>query len=142
MCILVLGISALLVRARLTGYNAALARNWGISIPSKAHFSEIYSKSSGSSFHGDGIRYHVFTYQDPSCISQMLDWESEEKETLFYGPYSHAVDVWLDAIEVPAEYRPACSDCLFWYASQDANSEILILWDKENRTLHLVESFL
>ena len=48
----------------------------------------------------------------------------------------------ISALEVPAEYRPACSDCLFWYAFQEDNSEILLLWDKENRTLHLVEFFL
>ncbi|EJW89449.1 hypothetical protein, secreted, partial [gut metagenome] len=47
----------------LTNYNTMLEVNWEISIPSKSSYSEIYSKDSGSSFHGDGIRYHIFLYK-------------------------------------------------------------------------------
>ena len=81
-----------------TNYNTLLEANWKISIPSKSHYSEIYSKDSGSSFHGDGIRYHVFSCKDHSYVAEMLDWESDEKETIYYGNYSDAVNVWLDKI--------------------------------------------
>ena len=72
----------------------------------------------------------------------MLEWKSDEKDTIFYGNYSNTVNVWLDTIDVPSEYRPDYSECMFWYDSQDDNSEIIILWDKENSYLYVVESFL
>lgn len=141
-CIIVLGVSMFYMWKHFTNYNTALKANWEISIPYQAQFTEIYKKDSGSTFHGDGIRYHVFTYKDSTYISQMLDWESEEKETIFYGNYSNAVNALLDTIDVPSEYRPNCTNCLFWYNSHDDNSEIIILWDKDNYTIYVVESFL
>lgn len=126
----------------LTNYNTTLEVNWEISIPSKASYSEIYSKDSGPSFHGDGIRYHIFSYKDHSYVKEMLEWKSDEKDTIYYDNYSNTVNVWLDTIDVPSEYRPDYSECMFWYDSQDDNSEIIILWDKENSYLYVVESFL
>lgn len=141
-CIIVLSVAMLLMWKHLTNYNITLEVNWQISIPSKARYSETYSKDSGSSFHGDGIRYHIFSYKDHSYVGEMLEWESDEKETIFYSNYSNTVNVWLDTIDVPSEYRPDYSECLFWYNSQDDNSEIIILWDRGNRTIYVVESFL
>ena len=141
-CSMVLSAAMLFMWNYPGDYNTTLEVNWEITIPSEAQYSEIYRKDSGSSFHGDGIRYHVFSYEDQSYISAMLDWESEEQETIFYANYSDAVNGLLDAIEVPSEYRPYCSDCLFWYESQADNSEIIILWDKGNSTIYVVESFL
>ena len=141
-CILILGGAMLFMWNHLADYNTTLETNWGISIPSKARYSEIYSKNSDPSFHGDGLRYHVFSCKDQSCVGEMLDWERDERETIFYDNYSNTVNVWLETIDVPSEYQPDCSDCLFWYNSQDDHSEIIILWAKENNTLYVVESFL
>ena len=140
--IIVLGAAMLLAGKYLSDYNTALKANWEISIPSKARYSEIYTKDSGPSFLGDGIRYHVFSYKENAYAEEMLDWEADEKESIFHGNYSDTVNAWLDAIEVPAEYRPNCSQCLFWYDSRNDNSEIIILWDAENSTIYVVESFM
>ena len=140
--IMVLGAIIFFMWRYFTNYNTSLEANWKISIPSKSHYSEIYSKDLGPSFHGDGIRYHIFSYKDHSYVAEMLDWESNEKETIYYGNYSDTVNVWLDKIEVPVEYRPNYSECFFWYNSKNDNSEIIILWDKENSTIYVVESFL
>lgn len=59
-CVIVLCAGMFLMRNLLSDYNTTLEANWGISIPSKSHYSEIYSKDDGPSFHGDGIRYHIF----------------------------------------------------------------------------------
>lgn len=40
-------------------YNHVIKENWNISIPSDSDYSEVYSKDAGSSFNGDGVRYHV-----------------------------------------------------------------------------------
>lgn len=141
-CIITLIVGMLLAWKYLTNYNSVLEANWKISIPSRARYSEIYSKDSGVSFLGDGIRYHIFSYKDPYCVEEMLSWESNEKETIYYGNYSNAVNAWLDTIDVPSEYRPDCSECLFWYHAQDDNSEIIILWDKGKNALYVVESFM
>jgi len=140
--ILVFGGAMLFMWNHLADYNTTLEANWEISIPSKARYSEIYSKNAVPSFHGDGIRYHIFSYKDHSCVGEMLDWESDERETFFYDNYSNTVNVWLETIDVPSEYRPNCSDCLFWYDSQADHSEIIILWDKGKNALYVVESFL
>ena len=140
-CIIVLCAALLLLWKHLANYNTVLEANWEISIPAKAHYSEIYSNSS-SSFHGDGIRYHVFSYKDDSYVGEMLDWESDEKETFFYDNYSDTVNIWLDEINVSSKYRPNYSDCLFWYSSQDDYSEIIILWNKRKNAIYVAETFL
>lgn len=43
-------------------YSSVLQANWDISLPSAAKCDQIYAKDSGASFHGDGVRFHVFTY--------------------------------------------------------------------------------
>ena len=43
-------------------YASTIKSNWNISLPIKAVLTETYEKDSGASFHGDGVRYHVFSY--------------------------------------------------------------------------------
>lgn len=142
LCIVVLGIATIGIWKHFTAYNTTLQANWEISIPSKAHYSETYSKDLGGGFHGDGIRYHIFSYKDLTPISEMLSWETDEENSLFYGRYSNAVNTWLDEIDVPLEYRPDYSACLYWHDTRNDNSEIIILWNKGNNTIYVVESFL
>lgn len=139
--IIVLGVAMLCMWKHFTNYNTILYANWKVSIPSKAHYSEIYSKDSGPDFHGDGIRYHIFSYKDHAPISEMLSWKSDKEQSLSYDHYSSAVSIWLDEIDVPSEYRPDYSTCIYWYDSHDDNSEIIILWDRGNNTLYVAESF-
>ena len=140
--ILVLGAATFCMWKYLNNYNTALQANWKISIPAKAHYSETYRKDSGPSFLGDGIRYHIFSYKNHTYVEEMLDWGPDGGKTIFYGSYSDTVNVWLDAIEVPANYRPDYANCQFWYQSKNDSSEIIILWNKETCTLYVVESFL
>lgn len=51
-------------------YNHVIKENWKISIPSDSDYSEVYSKDAGSSFNGDGVRYHVFTYENEEPIER------------------------------------------------------------------------
>ena len=142
LAIIAFGTAICIMWKSITSYNTALVANWEISIPYKAHYTEIYSKDSGPSFHGDGFRYHIFSYKDHSYVEEMLDWGSDEKETYFDGNYSTAVTAWLDKIDVPAEYRPRYSSCLFWYDSKNDHSEIIVLWDKDSSVIYVVESFM
>ncbi len=109
----------------LDNYSKTLNINWGFSLPSEAHYSEVYSKDSSPSFHGDGIRYHIFSYKEARPINEMFCWKNTEEKTIYNASYQDAVTEWLNSINVSAENTPNYSDCLYWYESQDDVSIIL-----------------
>lgn len=123
-------------------YSKILKANWGFSIPSESRYSEIYSKDSGMSFHGDGIRYHIFSYKKEEAINEMVMWQSTEQSTVFCGSYSEAATERLDEIDVPLEKRPNYTECCYWYQTQNDHSEIIIFLDKGQKKLYFVELFL
>lgn len=126
----------------MTNYSRVLNANWGISLPFKALCTEIYEKDSGASFHGDGIRYHVFSYKYEDYIDLMFAWGSGQHGTNYYPSVSEAAEAWLDKINVPDEQRPSYSECLSWHRSRDDNSEIIFFWDNDENRLYIVESFI
>ena len=127
---------------RNNDYSSVIHANWGFGLPSEAHYSEVYYKDSGASFHGDGIRFHVFSYKEEKPVEEMLAWSGKEEETIFSSSYREAVTEWLNSIDVPNEKYPDYSKCLYWYGSQNDNSEIIVLWDKSSMMIYVVESFL
>lgn len=137
---IIIGITC--ARNRFTDYARILNLNWNFSLPTEAHYSEVYSKGSGTGFHGDGIRYHCFSYKENTPIREMLAWQSTEAETRYHDCYSDAVNEWLNEINVPTEERPDYTVCSYWYKSKDDGSEIIILWDKNKSSLYIAESFL
>lgn len=137
LAILLAVIAATLALWGKSDYNSVLQANWDISLPSAAKYDLIYTKDSGASFHGDGERFHVFTYLNQSPIEEMFQWKAEED----YSSYSDEVDEWLDSIEVPAEHRPNYADCLYWHNKKSDGSEIIILWDQQGKLIYVTESF-
>ena len=126
----------------LPSYSSTLEANWGISLPRKARLTEVYQQDSGTSFHGDGVRYHVFSYIHEDYIDPMFPWSPTESPTNYSANTSEAAEAWLDEIDVPNEERPNYENCSSWYKSQEDNSEIILLWDKELNRLYIIESFL
>ena len=59
--IIVFSLSGIIIYNNLTNYSTVLKANWNIELP-KNSIKEIYSTSSTPSFHGDGIRYHIFSF--------------------------------------------------------------------------------
>ena len=123
-------------------YSTILKLNWNIVLPEEAKITEIYNDSEDSSFLGDGIRFHIFTYENEDIIEKMFNWSIEEKETLFYSSYSESINEWLNQTNVPTKYIPNYSNCRYWYNKQEDNSEIIVAWDKTENKLYIVESFL
>ena len=121
---------------------STIKSNWDISFPIKAVLTETYEKDSGASFHGDGVRYHVFSYKYEDYIDLMFAWTPNEHKTNFYPTTREAAEVWLDEIDVPADERPDYSKCCSWSKSQDDNSEIIFFWDNNLNKLYIVESFI
>ena len=122
-------------------YSFVIKSNWDIDLPIKAVLTEIYEKDSETSFHGDGVRYHIFSYKYEDYIDLMFAWSAAEHETLHYGSVSKAADAWLDEIEVPENMWPDYGVCGSWHRSKEYNSEIILFWDSERNLLNVIENF-
>lgn len=126
----------------LSDYSRVLKANWDFSLPSQAHCQEVYHQNDEPSFHGDGIRYHVFSYQDAKPIEEMFSWQTAQEPTKYSDSYSSAAEKWLSDIAVPSQERPNYAECVYWYQCQDDNSEIIVFWDKDSGRIYIAESFL
>lgn len=77
--------------------------NWHIRLPEGGE--EIYYTDSGASFHGDGVRYSVYKYDNKETISNTFNWknkkdkniEEEIKELLQYLKE--------DNVKIPEKYK-------------------------------------
>lgn len=125
-----------------SNYSMVLKMNWGFQMPAKSKCIEIYENDTGDSFHGDGKRYHVFSYKSGDDIKTMFTWLSEENKTIYHSCYSEAVNEWLDEINVPDEQYPDYSQCVYWYDKQEDNSEIIVMWDSQAKKVYIAESFM
>lgn len=119
----------------------ALKENWGISLSEAGAYSLAYEADSGASFHGDGLRYHVYTYQDADGLDGLFSWSDAEQETLYASRWQDAAQGWLTELSVPERHWPDLTDCVYWYQSQPDQSELLMLWDHHTQ-LYVLESFI
>ena len=127
----------------IPSYASVLEANWDIELPVKAICKEVYSEDTGPSFHGDGIRYHVFSYRYEDYINLMFAWSGNlENKTLFYQSYSEAADIWLGELGIPQEQYPDYDACFCWYKNAHDNSEIIIFWNPEINRLYIVENII
>lgn len=130
-------------RAIIPSYSSVLEANWGIELPTKALCKEVYEADTGPSFHGDGVRYHVFSYRYKDYIDLMFAWSGNlENKTLFYESYSKAVDIWLGELGIPQEQYPDYDSCFCWYKAEHDNSEMIIFWNPDINRLYIVENLL
>ena len=125
-----------------SSYSMVLKMNWGFQMPVKSNCVEIYENDTGDSFHGDGKRYHVFSCKSEDDVKAMFTWSSKENKTLYHSCYCEAVNGWLDEINVPDEQYPIFSQCLWWYDKQEDNSEIIVMWDSQEKKVYIAESFM
>ena len=131
----------------MTDYTNIIRLNRWIEIPKEAKYQEIYSKDSWESFHWDGIRYHVYSYEDEEEIESMIDWQKLHSEnvvipTVFYDSYMEAIINWLNELEINDEYVPLITDFeSVYYEKKEDNSEIIIIKSKK-KILYVIESFL
>jgi len=139
-------------RAIVPSYSSVLEANWDIELPVKALCKEVYSEDAGPSFHGDGIRYHVFSYANSFEIKKMLPWSDVNGNTLawsqiqgeekHYQTYCEAADLWLTELGIPQEQNPDYDNCFCWYKNANDNSEIIIFWNPEINRLYIVENII
>ena len=116
--------------------------NWGLDVPQNASIAKLYEKDSGSSFHGDGVRYYVYSYENENVIKDMVSWSDKEQATWLYESYHEAANAWLGEIEAAKEYYPEYEKCVYWYKAkeQDSRNEMIVFWNKEAEQIYLVMS--
>ncbi len=121
-------------------YTNIAEANWGIVLP--VGYEEVYGQATEASFHGDGIRYHVFQYDAGCMVEDVLAFCPTEGDTYRKGTYSEASELWLDDLGVPAEWRPDYEACSYYYQIEKSPDEVIFMWNSDEKKLHIVESFM
>ncbi|MBQ4574283.1 MAG: hypothetical protein IJA85_03720 [Clostridia bacterium] len=122
-------------------YELTYRANWGFSLPITSLCREIYAADSGASFHGDGIRCHVYSYKYEDDLKLLFTWAAD-RTTDAGIPCATTASLWLDALDVPTAFRPDADACTFWYNSQPDGSELIVLMNPEENRLYILERFL
>lgn len=139
---LVMGLAA--IRPILTAvlhpgeYTATVTLNWGLSLPESGGC--VYEADSGSSFHGDGERYHVLSYPPGSTVETALSWQDAP---LGDAPAAEITRL-MDDLSIPEEERPDPDQCR-WYTATDPDDPrncLYLLLSALGTRLYILESFL
>lgn len=131
----------------MNDYTNIIKLNRWIQIPKEANVEEIYSKDSWESFHWDGIRYHVYSYENEEVVESMVNWLRPHSDTVVvptvsYDSYIEAIINRLNELKIDDEYSLNITDFeSFYYEKQEDNSEIIIIKSKK-KILYVIESFL
>lgn len=143
-CVIVLILFAILLvyPRKEASYFPVIEANWGVVFPEEAQWDSVYQCDSGPSFHGDGWRYHVYTYAQETPVAALFSWSEETGEALFSKTYRDASEDWLNQLEVPSALRPDYASCLTWYTSKGDLSQILVFWNAGAQTIYIVENFI
>ena len=129
----------------MNDYTNIIKLNWWIEIPKETKYQEIYSKDSWESFHWDGIRYHIYSYENKEAVDKMLDWEDifSDNQDSNWSYFEHLEERLLVDLKVEWEYFPPLNQISnIYYKKQEDNSEILILLNDIQKKLYVIESFL
>ena len=123
-----------------TSYASTIEKNWGLRLPDG--YREVYSADTGASFHGDGVRYHVFQYEEGAALPDAA-WGEAGGPTIYASGVTAAAEDFIGELEdLPAQWRIPYADCVAAYDSQEDNSELLLFLNETTRTLYVVERFL
>ncbi|MBU5676866.1 hypothetical protein KQI88_10595 [Alkaliphilus sp. MSJ-5] len=118
-------------------YSESIEINWGISLPKG--YEELFSVDSGASFHGDGDRYHVFSYKEELKQSEIEKFSSEK------NPYvEDEVEKILNSLQVSNEQKPDFSKEYYWYrknGDNDSRNKLYLIYFNEDNILHVIEQF-
>ena len=124
-----------------SSYILTYKANWGFSLPWTALCREIYAADSGASFHGDGIRCHIYSYQYEDDIDNLFAWAAH-RTTDSGASCADTAALWLDTLAIPTEFRPDLDACTVWYHSKSDGSELIILLCEEENRIFILEQFI
>lgn len=113
-------------------YYTTIYQNWSINLPKS--YQEVYSKDSGSSFLGDGERYHVFQYENVSDIKESLVWNSN-KNTMME---SEIIEITKN-LDVLDKYIINFQNEYNYFIKYDNYSTIFLILIEETKLLYIIE---
>ena len=119
-------------------YARILNANWGIDIPGKCE-EEYVKTGEDESFFGDGDRYRILKV-DGELISGSIDFEPAER--ISDHAMEDAANI-MDNLKVPYDKRPDMSEMDgYYYQQKDDNDILILLYDKEQSLLYVLEEFI
>ena len=131
---------------QMNDYTNIIKLNRWINIPKEAEYQEIYEKHTWPSSHWDGIRYHAYSYKNEEIIDSITNWKENSWKTIFFNSntYTKTVIARLNVISMTPDdiFLSDFDNLEYRYEKQEDNSEIIIIKDKNNKKLHIFESFL
>lgn len=122
-----------LLRISSYGYAKVISLNWGIKLP--GDYAEIYEKDTGSSPHGDGIRYHIFEYNNTDKIEDSVSWKE-------ITAYVATATEFLNELSVPESQYTDFKHCLCYYSKQADNSELIMFYEQDTGKVYIIEFFI
>lgn len=106
--------------------------NWEITLPKKIHLE--FERSTEPSFHGDGLRYTVFSSKNEISKDFLADFTEKDIEC-----FREEIYAYLEMLEIPTENHPdfehsCCVKKMEMYANK-----LYLLYDKDNNLLYAVQ---
>ncbi len=130
--IVVIGIVFLL--AGCCSNQILLELNWDIRLPWNAQ--ELYHVDTGPSFHGDGKKYTVFTSEYP----EKIEWSEEQGPTEYTSDYGEFMEGIYQELSVPEDEKADLTQCVYFYFLREDGSQLLLLYNEDEKLLYGVEA--
>lgn len=116
------------------GYNEIFKANWDISLPSG--YEQVYEKDSGSSFLGDGERFHIFRYKYAEKVKQCIDWYKGTSVVL----EAEVAEV-LNSLDIPEAVIPNFNVEYKYYIKRNSDSsKLYFILNEEMKKLYIIEN--
>ena len=109
--------------------------NWEVDLP--AGCAQLYERDTGPSFHGDGVRYHVFAYHRTPKLTD--DWRAEPlTETQRQQVKDLISKLQVDGADAPDFDRVTHT----LTRRQRDNSTLYMLYMADDQSLYVIEHFI
>ncbi|SKA89328.1 hypothetical protein SAMN05443428_109109 [Caloramator quimbayensis] len=114
-------------------YATIIYLNWSVKLPKP--YKEIYRIDSGSSFHGDGQRYHIFEYKNKNDIQNKLNWKDTKNPEI-----ESEINSVLDRLNVEEIKRPDFDKKYkYYFKIKEDHSKIYLIFYDDIGKLYIIE---
>lgn len=109
-------------------------RNWGVNIPKELHLESYYD--TGKSFHGDGIRFAVYSSDEDISEQFLSDFSTEPSEDV-----QNDVIKELSVLEVPFEEYPNFKHSCTVKTLEKYSNKLYLIYDYADNNLYVLQHF-
>lgn len=118
-------------------YIKSIQDDWGVYLPLAEW--EAYNGDTKSSFQGDGVRYHVFRYQEEDEIQKAVSWHRGKNPLV-----EQKIDALLRDLEIGEEFKVNFDReyQYFTLMNRGSSTELFLLYFPEQKRLSVVEDYI